>query len=94
MEVGMRRKDIDWLRIFGIFLLFPYHTARIYDPREPNYIHSDIVIPAGVIFMDLVWPWFMPLMFLVAAAAWYSLQKRDARHYLKERVLRLFIMLP
>lgn len=44
--------------------------------------------------MDIIWPWFMPLMFLVAGiAAWYSLQKRDARHYLKERVLRLFVPL-
>ena len=90
----MRRKDIDWLRIFGILLLFPFHAARVFDSREFNYIHSDATSFVGEAFMDIIWPWFMPLMFLVAGiAAWYSLQKRDARHYLKERVLRLFVPL-
>lgn len=88
----MRRKDIDWLRIFGIILLFPFHDARIFDSREFNYIHSSVTSTAGEIFMTVLWPWFMPLLFLVAGiSTWYALQKRDSRHYLKERVLRLFI---
>ncbi len=90
----MRRKDIDWLRLFGIFLLFPFHAARIFDSREFNYIHSDAVSSAGMTFMNVIWPWFMPLLFLVAGiATWYALQKRDAIHFLKERVLRLLIPL-
>ena len=44
--------------------------------------------------MDIIWPWFMPLMFLIAGVAtWYALQKRNASQYLKERVTRLFIPL-
>jgi len=89
-----RRKDIDWLRIFGILLLFPFHAARVFDSREFNYIHSDATSSACVAFMNIIWPWFMPLMFLVAGiATWYALQKKDAGHYIKERVLRLFIPL-
>ena len=90
----MRRKYIDWLRIFGIFLLFPFHAARVFDSREFNYIHSDATSSVGEAFMDIIWPWFMPLMFLIAGVAtWYALQKRDAGQYVKERILRLFIPL-
>lgn len=90
----MRRKDIDWLRLFGIFLLFPFHAARVFDSREFNYIHSDAVSSAGMTFMNVIWPWFMPLLFLVAGiATWYALQRRDAIHFLRERVLRLLIPL-
>ncbi len=90
----MRRRDIDWLRIFAIFLLFPFHAARVFDYREANYILSDASSSAGVTFMSVIWPWFMPLLFFVAGVStWYALQKKDARHYLKERVLRLLIPL-
>ena len=90
----MRRKDIDWLRLFGIFLLFPFHTARVFDFREANYIHSNITSYVGMGFMSSIWPWFMPLLFLVAGvSSYYALQKRNALHFFKERVTRLFIPL-
>jgi glucan biosynthesis protein C len=90
----MRRKDLDWLRIFGIFLLFPFHAARVFDSREFNYIQSDTSSSACVVFMNVIWPWFMPLLFLIAGmATWYALQKKDAAHYVKERVFRLLIPL-
>lgn len=90
----MRRRDIDWLRLFGIILLFPFHTARVFDSGEGNYIHSSVTSTAGMGFMGVIWPWFMPLLFLVAGVStWYALQKRDAGHFLKERVLRLLIPL-
>ena len=90
----MRRKDIDWLRIFGIFLLFPFHAARVFDSREFNYIHSSVTSSACVTFMNVIWPWFMPLMFLVSGiASWYALQNKNAVSYFKERFFRLFIPL-
>ena len=74
----MRKRDIDCLRLFGIFLLFPFHTARVFDFREGFYIHSNITSAAGVVFMNIISPWFMPLLFLVAGvSSYYALQKRD-----------------
>lgn len=29
--MGERRREIDWLRNFGILLLFPFHAARVFD---------------------------------------------------------------
>lgn len=34
----MRKNYIDWLRNLGILYLFPFHTARLFDSLEPNYI--------------------------------------------------------
>lgn len=90
----MRRKDIDWLRIFGILLLFPYHTARVFDSTEANYVENLVKIRAGEVFMNLTWPWFMPLLFLLAGvSAFYALRKRSGREFVTERVQRLFIPL-
>lgn len=90
----MRRKDIDWLRLFGILLLFPFHAARVFDPNEANYVESPVKSMLGVHFMTAIWPWFMPLLFLVAGVAtWYALQKRDGKRFLNERVMRLLVPL-
>jgi hypothetical protein len=41
-----------------------------------------------------VWPWFMPLLFLLAGvSSAYALKKRTAMEYLKERVFKLLIPL-
>jgi len=49
-----RRYDIDWLRIIVILLLFPFHSARIFDFWEPNYVKS----------ADLSWglSWFIVIV--------------------------------
>lgn len=90
----MRRKDVDWLRLFGIFLLFPFHTARCFDSHEANYVENGIRSLAGETFMNVIGPWFMPLLFLVAGvSAYYALQKRSSGAFAKERVRRLHIPL-
>ena len=90
----MRRKDIDWLRIFGIFLLFPYHTARVFDSTEANYVENLSKLSGGEVFMNVAWPWFMPLLFLLAGvSAFYALKKRSGGAFLLERVQRLLVPL-
>ena len=90
----MRKYCIDYLRLFGILLLFPFHAARVFDPYEANYIQSSVKSYAGVQFMATIWPWFMPLMFLVAGiATWFALQKRSGKQFVNERIFRLLIPL-
>ena len=89
----MRRYGIDWLRIFVVFLLFPFHTARVFDGWEINYIKDatnafSSWLVAGIGF------WFMALLFVIAGfSTFHALQKRPAQDYIKERVLRLFVPL-
>ena len=88
----MRRKDIDWLRLFGILLLFPFHTARVFDAREANYIENLTKSSAGETFMNVIWPWFMPLLFLIAGiSTYFALRKRSGKEFALERVLRLLV---
>lgn len=101
-----RRYDIDWLRIFGIALLFPFHAARVFDVFEPNYVKNAIWLSMDQaraaqgfswplsLFISYSWFWFMPLLFwLAGSSSWYALKKRTGRQYAGERVSRLLIPL-
>ena len=92
-EKPERRYDIDWLRLMAVFLLFFFHTARIFTPDEDFYAHNDVTSKLlDRLFIDPVWPWHMSLFFLLAGAStWYALRKRSGGQYTKERFKRLFI---
>ena len=89
----VRRYDIDWLRLMAVFVLFFFHTARIFDPWENFYVHNDP--PSYLlfdVFIGLVRPWGMNLFFLLAGAStYYALQRRSGGQYVQERFKRLFI---
>lgn len=93
----VRRHDIDWIRIFAVLLLVPFHTARIFNIGEgglgePFYAKSDVLsrpLSHFITFLDI---WHMPLLFAVAGAAtWYALGFRSGRQYAAERFKRLLI---
>ncbi|HWR22793.1 MAG TPA: acyltransferase family protein [Feifaniaceae bacterium] len=86
-----RNFGLDWLRTGCILMLFPFHTARIFDKWEPNYI-KDAVNAFSSWFVLLSSYWLMPLMFCIAGiSAYYALKKRAPGEYVKERVLRLAV---
>ena len=84
---------IDWLRLVAVFLLFTFHSARIFDPFENFYVHSLETSPLlTYVFIWVVSPWFMCLFFFLAGASTYfSLKFRTGSDYRKERFLRLLI---
>ncbi len=87
-----RRFDIDWLRIIAVFLLFPYHVARIFNLDEQFYVKSGTLSKALSYFVEYLGPWHMPLLFFLAGAStWYALSHRDGLHYAGERFKRLFL---
>jgi surface polysaccharide O-acyltransferase-like enzyme len=86
----MRHHYIDWLRNLAILYLFPFHTARIFDSFETNYVEGT----PSVVTTDLVALsyWFMPLLFLVAGmASFHALRRRSPSEYVRERVARLLV---
>lgn len=89
----MRRHGFDWLRIGVIFLLFPFHTARVYDVWEPNYVKDAANInDFSSWFVAALGYWIMPLLFFVAGyAAYQALRKRTPGQFVRERVSRLLI---
>jgi len=89
-----RRYEIDWLRNCIIVLLIPFHTARIFDYWEPNYVKSLELSWTLSWFIAIIGYWFMPLMFwLAGSASWHALKFRTGFAYIKERISRLFIPL-
>ncbi|MBE6024680.1 MAG: acyltransferase [Cellulosilyticum sp.] len=86
----MRKNYIDHLRVACILLLFPFHTCRIFT-EENFYVHVQQVTGCEL-FVQLLGPWFMPLLFLLAGMSTYlALGKRSNGQYIKERVSKLFM---
>lgn len=88
-----RRYDIDWLRILAVLTLFVFHAARIFDIYGPFYAKNKEVSAALThIIIDTIFPWFMPLFFLLAGTStWYALGFRSGGAYARERFKRLLI---
>jgi len=78
-----------------VFLLIPFHTARIFDIWEPNYVkNAQLSSALSYLCIALVGPWHMPLLFVLAGAAtWLALRHRSGRRYVAERFRRLFVPL-
>jgi surface polysaccharide O-acyltransferase-like enzyme len=93
----MRKHWIDNLRWVTVLLVLLYHVLYFYNnkgvfggiggfgayPDVPQY--QDVV-------MYVLYPWFMPLLFLLAGiSARYALEKHSARDWLKARTRKLLV---
>ena len=88
----MRKHYLDNIRIMIILMLIPYHTFMIWNNygtkfyvwgRNNNILSTLIVLVA---------PWFMPILFVIAGMSTrYSLEKRNTKEFIKERINKLLI---
>lgn len=86
----MRKHYIDFLRVFTVLLLVPYHTARIYD-FFPFYIKEESNIWLHL-FSYFMHQWRMPVLFLVSGVGTYFLlRSRKKSAFVKDRLTRLLI---
>ena len=84
---------LDWLRVFAVLLLIPYHTGMIF-VNVDFHIKNNITSIGLTIFNGFIDNWHMPLFFLLAGAStWFALNKRTPGMFIKERFLRLMIPL-
>lgn len=89
--VRPRQQYLDWLRVLSIFLVFVYHTARIFG-GESFHINNARAYAGVDSLTSILTILGMPLLFLVAgASAFLSLGKTAPGRYMKERVLRLLV---
>ncbi len=87
-----RRPDIDWLRVLATYLLFVFHTAKVYDVSPFYQLKNGELSPSLDIFTGFIHQWHMPLFFLLAGwSVFPSLRKRKARGFVRERSARLFL---
>ena len=72
-----RRYDIDWLRVLAVLVLFPFHTAGIFNPWDFHLKNDELSVAVGV-FAAFVDQRHMPIFFLISgAASWYVLKKKS-----------------
>ncbi|WP_310602004.1 acyltransferase family protein [Anaerosporobacter sp.] len=88
-----RKHYIDNLRWIAILLLFPFHTAQIWNGGEYSgfYIwsHTNNFMYA---FSTAVYPWYMTLLFVIAGiSSKYALKKRTNKQFIVERSKKLLI---
>jgi glucans biosynthesis protein C len=84
---------MDWLRVFAVMLLIPYHTGMIFSEVD-FHIKNNITSPVITVINIFIDNWHMPLFFLLAGAStWFALEKRSPVVYVKERFMRLIIPL-
>jgi surface polysaccharide O-acyltransferase-like enzyme len=66
----------------------------IYNSFGENFYIKGVNISLTTGIMVAIWPWFMPLLFVIAGtSSAFALQKRTAVQYTKERVSKLLIPL-
>jgi len=93
-EKPMRKNYIDNLRFCTVLLLFPFHTFMMYNNWAENFYVRQEPLFLPSLFNQIVWPWFMPLLFLISGIGTYhALEKRSTVQFIKEIFLRLFIPL-
>jgi hypothetical protein len=86
-----RYDELDWLRIIAIIFLFFFHSARVFDIND-FHINNNERDMGITIFVGILNAWIMPLFFLLSGMAiFYSLRKRDAGVFAKERIKRIII---
>lgn len=84
---------IDWLRVFAVLLLVPFHTGMMF---VHDWFHIQNAEKSGAVdlFNGFLGIWHMPLLILLSGAgSWFALNHRGPGGYLKERFLRLVIPL-
>lgn len=86
---------IDWLRVWVILALIPYHAALTYIKNGFVYIKEPVSNLSALPFLIITVPlydFFMTLLFFVSGiASFYSFQKRDSRRYISERLRKLML---
>lgn len=92
--VSLRRNDVDWLRVFAVYLLFVFHTAMVFNPAPFYHIRNADLSFVMLIVAGFIGLWHMPLFFLLAGwSAYASLTARGTGAFVKERILKLWVPL-
>ena len=89
-----RRPDIDWLRVFAVYLLFVFHVGKVFDPAPFYHIRNADLSFTMLVLCGFIGLWHMPLFFVLAGwSAVASLQTRGNPRFFVERVRKLAIPL-
>lgn len=88
----MRKQYVDNLRNLTILLLFPVHTAMLWNDFGSRFYIWQGENKLLSTFIVLINPWFMPLLFVLAGiSARYALEKRSYKEFAVNRMQKLLV---
>ena len=91
---SLRRYDLDWIKVIATLLVFLYHCSMFFNPFDWHVKNNELNSSMILAFSLMVGTWIMPVFFVISGiSSHYSLKKRKAGTYLKERLIRLGIPL-
>ncbi|MFG2381967.1 acyltransferase family protein [Streptomyces avermitilis] len=89
-----RRPELDALRMLVVFGLIFFHSALVFATDDDYYVKNSATTPIIMILAGFAVVWAMPVLFLISGlGSWYSLRRRGAAGFVKERLLRLGVPL-
>jgi glucan biosynthesis protein C len=89
---SVRLYYIDWLRLLAILGVFLFHAVHPFDATPWHIKNAEQSLLVTLVFVVFLYPWGMPLFFLLSgAASRFALRRRTPRQYAIERVQRLFV---
>jgi peptidoglycan/LPS O-acetylase OafA/YrhL len=81
---------LDWLQVLAILGVFLFHAVHPFDDLFGWHIKNAESSIAVDFFVGFFGSWGMPFFFLMAGTtSWFSLRRRTASRYIRERVTRL-----
>ena len=93
-RVRTRRPELDAIRLVVVLGLVFFHSALVFDERDDFYVKNAQTTEAVTWVAGLGVVWAMPALFLIAGlGSWHSIQRRGARGFVRERLLRLGVPL-
>jgi glucan biosynthesis protein C len=85
---------LDWLQVLAILGVFIFHAVHPFDDLVDWHIKNAEPSVLATFYTGFFNLWGMPFFFLMAGAtSWFSLRRRTAGRYVRERVTRLLIPL-
>ena len=80
---------LDWLRVLALFGVFIFHSMHPFDFIDWHIKNTALSLSISY-FIVFLYPWGMPLFFLISGAGtFFALQRRGDQEYTIERVQRL-----
>jgi peptidoglycan/LPS O-acetylase OafA/YrhL len=89
---SVRLHYLDWLQVLAVLGVFLFHALHPFDDVADWHINNTESSLMATFFLGFFRLWGMPFFFLMAGAtSWFSLRRRTAGRYVRERVTRLLV---
>ena len=90
-DSGTRLHYLDWLRVLALFGVFIFHSVHPFDFIDWHIKNAELSLSVTY-FIVFLYPWGMPLFFMISGAStFFALKRRSIQQYSIERVQRLLI---